>query len=82
LLTTAAADGGLDLMLSASDALVVVALAALAIMAALCISIKDDDFTLDPTFPELFVATFRSQELQDRDSKVIVSQERSSVSSG
>jgi hypothetical protein len=79
-LTTAAADGGLDLMLSASDALVVVALAALAIMAALCI--KDDDFTLDPTFPELFVATFRSQELQDRDSKVIVSQERSSVSSG
>jgi len=61
--TTATVDGGLDLTLSATDALAVVALNAAksAIMAVL--HIEEDDFSLGPTFPELLVATFRSQEL-------------------
>jgi hypothetical protein len=56
---TAVADGGLDLTLSASDALAVVALAVAksSIMAAL--RIEEEDFTLNPTFHELFMATFR-----------------------
>ena len=60
--TTTATSGGLDLTLSATDALAVVALAVAksAIMAVL--RIEEDDFTLRPAFPELFVATFRSQE--------------------
>jgi len=82
LLTTAATGGGLDLTLSATDALAVVALAAAksAIMAVL--RIREDDFTLGPAFPELFVATFRSQESRDRASAVSVSQEGQSLSVG
>jgi hypothetical protein len=62
-LTTTAAFGHLDLMLFSSDALAMVALAAgkSAIKAAL--RIEDDDFTLKPASPELFVATFRSLEI-------------------
>jgi len=80
--TTAAADGGLDLTLSATDTLAVVALAAAksAIMAAL--RIEEDDFSHGPAFPELFVATFRSQELRDRASVASVSQEWPSHSDG
>jgi hypothetical protein len=74
--TTVTADGDLGLTLSASNHLVVVALAAAkaTIMAAL--RLKDDDFTLDPVFPELVVATFRSLELQERALVVNASQER------
>ena len=56
--TTAATDGGLDLTLSATDDLAKETTAKSAIMAALCI--EEDDFTLEPALPELFVATFRS----------------------
>jgi len=50
-------------MLSATDGLAVVALTAAksAIMAVL--HIEEDDFSLGPAFPELLMATFRSQEL-------------------
>ena len=53
-------------MLSATDALAVVALAAAksAIMAVL--RIEEDDFTLGPAFPELVLATFPSQEFRDQ----------------
>jgi hypothetical protein len=80
--TTTAADGGLDLTLSATDALAVVALdvAKSAIMAVLCV--EEDDFTLGPAFPELFVATFRSQEFRDRASVASVSQEGPSLFGG
>ena len=44
--------------------------------------IGDDDFTLVPAFPELFVTTFRSQELRDRASAASVSQEWPSLSGG
>ena len=76
----AAANGGLHLTLSATVALAVVALAAAksAIMAVL--RIEEDDFTLGPAFPELFVATFRFQELRDRSSAASISQERPSLS--
>ena len=76
MLTTAATDGGLDLTLSATDDLVVVALAAAksAIMAVL--RIEEDNFTLGPAVPELFVATFQSQELRDRALAASVSRER------
>jgi hypothetical protein len=46
------------------------------------IRIEDNDFTLKPASPELFVATFWSQELRDRASKVSDSQEWPSISSG
>ena len=74
--TTAAIDGGLDLTLSATDDLVVVALAAAksAIMAVL--RIEEDNFTLGPAVPELFVATFRHRELRDRSLAASVSRER------
>jgi hypothetical protein len=57
---TDAANGGLHLTLSATVALAVVALAVAksAIMAVL--RVEEDDFTLGPAFPELFVATFQS----------------------
>jgi hypothetical protein len=42
----------------------------------------DDYSTLKPASPALFVATFRSQELRDRASRVSASQERPSVSGG
>jgi hypothetical protein len=60
----------------------VVALAAAkaAIMAAL--HLDDDDFTLASAFSELFVATFRSQELRERASAVSATQENPSLSSG
>jgi hypothetical protein len=60
---TVVVGGNLGLTLSASDDLVVVALAAakFVIMTMLCL--EDDDFTLNLVFPKLFVATFRSQEL-------------------
>ena len=60
--TTAATGGGLDLTLSATDALVVVALATTKSAIMDVLRIGEDDFTLRPTFPELFVAIFRSQE--------------------
>jgi hypothetical protein len=44
--------------------------------------IEEDDFTLRPAFPKLFVATFRSQELRDRASAASVSQERPSLFGG
>ena len=80
--TTAAADGGLDLTLSATDALAVVALtvAKSAIMTVL--HIEEDDFSLGPAFPELFLATFPSQEFRDQASAASVSQERPSLSGG
>jgi hypothetical protein len=36
------------------------------------LNVAEVDFTLDPVFPQLFVATFRSKELRDRASKVSV----------
>ena len=67
---------------SATDALAVVALptAKSAIMAVL--RVEEDDFTLEPAFPELFMATFRSQELRDQASAVSVFQVRPSLSGG
>ena len=70
---TAAADGGLDLTLSATDALTVVALVAAKSVIMAVLHVKEDDFTLGPAFPELFVATFLSQESRDRASAVSVS---------
>jgi len=35
--------------------------------------IEEDDFTLGPAFPELFVATFWSQEFRDRALAVSIS---------
>ena len=80
--TTTTAGGGLDLTLSTTDALAVVALAAAksAIMAVFRVEV--DDFTLRPAFPKLFMATFRSQELRDRASAVSVSQEWPSLPGG
>ena len=54
---TAAADGGLDLTLSATDALTVVALVAAKSVIMAVLRVEEDDFTLGPAFPELFVAT-------------------------
>jgi hypothetical protein len=52
-----------------------------AIMVAL--RLEDDNFTLDPVFLELFVATFQSQELREWASTIsAASQERPSLSSG
>jgi hypothetical protein len=62
--------------------LVVAALAAAKSVITVVLRIKDEDFTLKPGSPELFVATFRSRELRDRASKVSASQERPLVSSG
>ncbi|CAN6302705.1 unnamed protein product [Urochloa humidicola] len=78
----AVAAGGLALTLSTTDALAMVALSAAksAIVAAL--NIKEDDFTLEPAFPELFVATFRSQEIRDRASVAGISLEGPSVVGG
>jgi hypothetical protein len=44
--------------------------------------IGEDNFTLGLAFPELFVATFRSQEFRDRASAMSVSQEGPSLSGG
>ena len=60
--TTVATGGGLDLTLSATDALAVVALATAKSEIMAVLRIGEDDFTLRLAFPELFVATFRSQE--------------------
>jgi hypothetical protein len=56
-----------------------VALAAAKSVIKAALRIEDDDFTLKPASPELFVATFRSHELRDRASKVSASQERPPV---
>jgi len=73
---TAATDGVLDLTLSATDDLVVVALAAAKSAIIAVLRIEEDDFILGPATPEMFVATFRSQELRDRASAASVSRER------
>ena len=73
---TAAADGGLDLTLSATDALTVVALVAAKSVIMAVLRVEEDDFTLGPAVPELFVVTFRSQELRDRASTTSISRER------
>jgi hypothetical protein len=75
-------DGGLALTLSATNALVVAALDAAKSVITIALRIKDDDFTLKPASPVLFVATFRSQKLRDRASRVSASLERPPVSSG
>ena len=71
--TAAAIDGGLDLTLTATDALAVVALAAAKSAIMDVLRIEEDDFTLGPAFPELFVATFRFQEFRDRALAVSIS---------
>ena len=76
MLTTAATDGVLDLTLSATDDLVVVALAGAKSAIIAMLRIEEDDFILRPAAPELFMATFRSQELRDRASAASVSRER------
>jgi hypothetical protein len=75
-------DGSLALTLSATDALAMAALAVAKSVITVALRIKDDDFTLKPASPELFVATFRSLGLRDQASKVSTSQERPLISSG
>ena len=60
--------------------MVALATAKSAIMAVF--RVEEDDFTLGPAFPELFVATFRSQEFRDRASAASVSQEGPLLSGG
>ena len=79
---TTATDGGLDLMLSAIEALVVVALVATKSAIVVVLRSEEGDFTLRPASPELFVATFWSQELRNRASMASVSQARPSPSGG
>jgi hypothetical protein len=57
---TAVVVGHLDFTLSASDAWAMVALAAAKSVIMVALRIEDDDFTLKPASPELFMATFRS----------------------
>jgi hypothetical protein len=57
-----------------------VALAATKSAIKAVLRVEDDDFTLKPVSPEMFVASFRSRELRDRASTVSVSQEWPPVS--
>jgi hypothetical protein len=82
LLTTVAACGDLTLTLSTSDDLGAIALAAAKAAIVAALHLEDDDFTLTPALFELFVATFRSQELWERASAVSATQENPSLSSG
>jgi hypothetical protein len=63
--TTVAAGSDLGLTLSASDDLAMIALAAAKAAIMVALRLEDDDFTLDPIFPKLFMATLPSQELQE-----------------
>jgi Ni,Fe-hydrogenase III component G len=73
-------DDHLDVTLSTSDSLAMVALAATKLAIEVVLRVEDDDFTLKPVSPEMFVASFRSRELRDRASTVSVSQEWPPVS--
>lgn len=81
--TTTVVDSGLALTLSATDVLIVIAFATIAkLVNTAALRTEGDNFTLGPAISELFMATFRSQEIRDRASTVSVSQERPSLSGG
>jgi hypothetical protein len=72
--------GHLDLTLSTSDTLAMVALATAKSTIKVALRVGDDNFTLEPVSPKMFVASFRSRELRDRASTVSVSHEWPPVS--
>lgn len=81
--TTTIVDSGLALTLSATDVLIVIAFATIAkLVNTVALRTEGDNFTLGPAISELFMATFRSQEIRDQASTVSVSQERPSLSGG